>query len=149
MVNSPAAPQPMPKNDFIKALLSSDRPVDAYDLLTRLPIDPYHRVADIGCGPGFFSVPLAKYLSHGKLYALDIDNEMLAVLRNRVKAARLGNVEILGTDGLNFDLPPSSLDGTLLSFVGPRQQRQAGLPTGRSQATPGFRMVLCARMVPG
>ena len=117
MVNSPTASQSMPKDDFIKALLSSDRPVDAYDLLTRLPIDPYHRVADIGCGPGFFSVPLAKYLSHGKLYALDIDDEMLAVLRNRVKAARLGNVEILGTDGLNFDLPPSSLDGTLLSFV--------------------------------
>ena len=107
----------MSKDDFIKALLSSDRAVDPYDLLTRLPIDPYHTVADIGCGPGFFSVPLAKYLSHGKLYALDVDNEMLTVLRSRVKATRLGNVEILETDGLNFDVPPSSLDGTLLAFV--------------------------------
>ena len=114
---SPATPQPMAKDDFIKALLSSDRPVDPYDLLTRLPIDPYHKVADIGCGPGFFSVPLAKYLSHGKLYALDVDNEMLTVLRSRVKATRLGNVEILETDGLNFDVPPLSLDGTLLAFV--------------------------------
>jgi len=111
--------KPMSTGDFIKALLSPERQqqLDPYELITRLPIDPYHNVADIGCGPGYFALPLAKYLAHGKLYALDTDDEMLEALRERVTAAKLGNIEILKNDGANFPLPEASLDGLLLAFV--------------------------------
>ena len=44
---------PGSKNDSIRALLSPER-LDPYELLTRLPIDPYHHVADVGCGPWLF-----------------------------------------------------------------------------------------------
>ena len=102
--------------DSIRALLSPDRP-DPFELLTRLPIDPYHQVADIGCGPGYFSLPLAKFLSHGRLYAVDVDDEMLEALKRRVKAVPLGNVEILKSDGTELPLQPRSLDGMLLAYV--------------------------------
>lgn len=111
MENNPETVQ-----DSIRDLLSSDRP-DPYELLTRLPIDPYHHVADVGCGPGYFSLPLAKYLSHGRLYAVDVDHEMLEVLKRRVDAVPLGNVEAIKTDGEDLGLAPRSLDGMLLAYV--------------------------------
>ena len=111
--------QPMSSQEFIKALLSPERQqrLDPNSLLVQLPIDPYHAVADIGCGPGYFSLPIAKYLSYGKLYALDIEDEMLDALRDRAKAARLSNIEILKSGKAGFPLPESSLDGVLLAFV--------------------------------
>ncbi len=107
----------MSQDEFIEALLSPDRALDPYELLTRLPIDPYQTVADLGCGPGYYSLPLAKHLSHGKLYALDVDDLMLDALRRRLSDARLGNVEALKTGGLDFPIPPSSLDGLLVAYV--------------------------------
>ena len=111
--------EPMSSQEFIKALLSPKREgqSDPYEIIIQLPIDPHHRVADIGCGPGFFSLPLAKYLAFGKLYALDIEDEMLEVLRERVAAGRLDNVEILKSGETEFPLPEASVDGLLLAFV--------------------------------
>ena len=110
------ATDPDSRQDFIRALLSSERP-DPYELLTRLPIDPYHHVADVGCGPGYFALPLAKYLSRGRLYAVDVDDEMLDALKRRVEAVPLGNVEAIKTDGVDLGLQPGSLDGILLAYV--------------------------------
>ena len=112
--------------EFIRLLLSPDRP-DPYQLLTRLPIDPYHHVADVGCGPGYFAVPLAKYLAHGRLYAVDVDDEMLEALRRRVDAVPLGNVEAIKSDGVDLQLPALSLDGALLAYVLHRPDENAAL----------------------
>jgi 2-polyprenyl-3-methyl-5-hydroxy-6-metoxy-1,4-benzoquinol methylase len=40
-------------------------------------------VADLGCGPGFFTIPMAKIVGEkGKVYAYDIQPEMLQLLQN-------------------------------------------------------------------
>ena len=75
------------------------------------------RVAEIGCGPGYFTLKLAKALMDGKLYALDTDDEMLEVCRERVTAARLGNVEVQKCGEFDFPLEEGSLDGVFLAFV--------------------------------
>ena len=84
-------------------------------IITFMPIDPYDHVADIGCGPGYFSIPLAKHLVYGKLYSLDILDEMLDVLRERVAEQNLGNMEILkcARDGLpsSRGVPKRSISG--------------------------------------
>ena len=105
--------------DFIERLLRPERAElsDPFLILNYMPIEPYDHVADIGCGPGFFSIPLAKYLVYGKLYALDINEEMLQALRQRVTQAKLGNVEILPCEETEFSLPPGILDGAFLAFV--------------------------------
>ena len=63
---------------FAKFLLSSQREeeLDPFTVMTFLPIEPHQHVADIGCGPGFFTIPFAKHLLNGKVYGLDIDEEM-------------------------------------------------------------------------
>ena len=110
---------PLDKQEFIGRLLSPERAetLDPLVIMSFCPINIHDTVADIGCGPGYFALPLAKYVAHGKLYALDTDDEMLEALRERVTAAKLGNIEILKNDGANFPLPEASLDGLLLAFV--------------------------------
>ena len=109
----------MSSQEFIQRLLSPDRLeiLDPFVVLSFCPINVHDRVADIGCGPGFFTIPLAKFLVNGNLYALDIDEEMVSACRERVAQARLGNVEVLKCDELEFPLEPQSLDGAFLAFV--------------------------------
>ena len=107
------------EQEFIQMLLAPERSqsVDTFLVLSFSGINLHDTVADIGCGPGFFTLPLAKYLVSGKLYALDINDEMLAACREQVAQARLGNVEILKCDEFSFPLETGSLDGVFLAFV--------------------------------
>ena len=110
---------PSTTRELIEAYLSPQRQgdLDPFIVMTFMPIEPYDHVADIGCGPGYFSVPLAKYLVYGKLYALDIQDEMLEALRQQVLAANLGNVEILECSPTEFPVATGSLDGVFMAFV--------------------------------
>ena len=104
---------------FIQRLLRPERAelTDPFTIINLMPIEPFDHVADIGCGPGFFSIPIAKYLIHGKLYALDIEEGMLEALRERVAEAKLGNVEVLLCEEAEFPVAESTLDGVFLAFV--------------------------------
>ena len=57
-------------------------------------ISPYVRegmvVLDIGCGPGFFSVEMAKLVGdRGKIISADLQEGMLKKLRNKIKGTEL------------------------------------------------------------
>ena len=108
-----------PTQELIQRLLAPEREqnLDSLLILSFSGINLHDTVADLGCGPGFFTVPLAKFLVSGKLYALDIDDEMLAACRQRVSDAHLGNVEILKCGEFEFPLEKDSLDGAFLAFV--------------------------------
>jgi ubiquinone/menaquinone biosynthesis C-methylase UbiE len=126
--------------DFVRRLLSRDREetLDPFTVLAFTPMEAYDQVADIGCGPGYFSIQIAKQLVHGKVYALDIDDGMLEVLRERVAAAHLGNVEILKCGPMEFPLETESLDGELLAFVVHANEDRAGfLDAARRLLRPG------------
>jgi len=62
---------------------------------------PYIRnnmtVLDFGCGPGFFTIEIAKMLGQsGKVIATDIQDGMLAKIRQKIKGASLEqNIELL------------------------------------------------------
>lgn len=119
---------PEETRELIQRLLSAERAqeLDTFAIMTFFPLEPDQHVADIGAGPGFFSIPLAKHLIYGKLYALDSDEEMLKVLRQRVAEARLGNVEIIHNENANFPLPPGSMDAAFLAFVIHDQEDKEG-----------------------
>ncbi len=48
-------------------------------------------VADFGCGYGTFTIPAAGIVS-GKVYAFDIEPEMIEAVKRKAKALNLGNV---------------------------------------------------------
>ena len=111
--------EPSPQEQRIRRLLSPERAetLDPLRVLSLCPINVYDTVADIGCGPGYFTLPLAKALVRGKVLALDLDDEMLVACRERVGEARLGNVEILKCSEFEFPIEAGSVDGVFLAFV--------------------------------
>jgi len=73
---------------------------------------------DIGCGIGYFTIPMAKIVgSTGKVYAFDISNEMLNTLRSRIESENLQNVIIIQNEQYFIPLPSKILDFALLSNV--------------------------------
>lgn len=91
--------------------------LDPFRVLSFCPVSPNDVVGDIGCGPGYFTVPLAKQLVNGKVFALDINDEMLAACRDTVGKVRMGNVEILKCEEFDFPLEEETLDGAFVAFV--------------------------------
>ena len=50
--------------------------------------------ADLGCGPGFFTLPAAKIVGpRGRVHAADVQPEMLARVREAAEASRIRNIE--------------------------------------------------------
>jgi len=68
--------------------LNPEQAIDIWD------VRPGDKVADFGCGAGFFSVPLGQRVGpNGKVYALDIRPEALEATRAKVKLFHLFNIE--------------------------------------------------------
>ena len=86
-------------------------------VISMIPIRPYHIVADIGCGSGYFSIPLAKYVNQGKLYALDTKEKVLEACRQRLSEVHLNNAEVLHCGPKKLPLDKDIVDGALLAFV--------------------------------
>src|SRR5436305_65831 len=62
-------------------------------LLEALKFKPGEVVADIGAGSGYHTFRIAKLVGpKGKVYAVDIQPEMLAIIRNRMKQGKVTNV---------------------------------------------------------
>ena len=54
--------------------------------------------ADFGCGAGGWVIPLAKILEEGKVYALDVQKEMLSALEGHASLENILNIETIVCD---------------------------------------------------
>lgn len=73
-------------------------------------------VADLGCGTGYLSIPLAKHLSgNGTVYAVDINADMLGILKERAEG--LENIRILKSEENSFPIPNGTIDVSYLVTV--------------------------------
>jgi SAM-dependent methyltransferase len=89
-------------------------------ILDRAGISPGMQVLEIGPGPGFVTVPLAgrvSALTGGSVTCVEIQPEMIALLRERLQTAQVPNVEVLQGDGRQLPLPGSRFDVVLLIDV--------------------------------
>jgi ubiquinone/menaquinone biosynthesis C-methylase UbiE len=90
--------------------------LDPDDIAEQLGVKGGMRVADVGAGTGFLSIPLAG-LSGGtvKVYALDISAEMLDSLRK--KARGMDNIEYVLTKEDSIPLPDELVDLAMMINV--------------------------------
>ena len=78
------------------------------DLLTgHLPADPGTVAADLFCGCGFFTLPLASRFQ--RVIALENDPDNLSALRANLRSNQATHVEVRAEDALQADLPPLDL----------------------------------------
>ncbi len=71
---------------------------DPVQVLHLLGLNPQVvNVADFGCGYGTFTIPAAKIIA-GKIYAFDIEPEMVKEVKTKSETLKLGNVEVLLRD---------------------------------------------------
>lgn len=75
-------------------------------------------VADVGAGSGYYAIRIAELVGPtGKVYANDIQPEMLAILKRQLRQKNVSNVEpVLGTEQ-DAKLPPKSCDVILMVDV--------------------------------
>lgn len=85
-------------------------------LLEYLEVGADDSVADLGAGPGFFTIPLAK-LTIKSVYAVDIESEMLAQLHENTEKEGLTNIKLLESDMESINLPDESVTRVLNTFV--------------------------------
>jgi predicted methyltransferase len=71
-----------------------------HEVIKALALEPDAIVADIGAGTGYFSARLASMLHAGKVYAVDIEPDMVRYLAERAKREALPNmVAVAGAPG--------------------------------------------------
>jgi ubiquinone/menaquinone biosynthesis C-methylase UbiE len=112
--------------------------------LDAIGIRPGMTVADVGAGTGYMSLRMARRVGpNGKVYANDLQPEMLTRLRARAQREKLSNVEtVLGAEA-DPKLPAGKIDLILLVDVYHEfGQPQVMLQKMRESLKPDGRLVL-------
>lgn len=86
-------------------------------LINRMALSPDMHVLEVGPGPGYFSLPVAKQLTNGKLVIADIQPEMIEMARMRLERKSINNVDYCICNGESFDYPDNSFDRIFLVTV--------------------------------
>ena len=100
-------------------MTQSARPFNEIDtdlLITLLPIRPYEEVAMAGCSNTPLCTALAKYLSQGRLYVLDSNNQNLAICRERLSNVPLTNFTESNYDEASYYIENQAIDGILIDY---------------------------------
>lgn len=77
-------------------------------LLDKTNIKKTDVVADIGCGIGYFTFPIASMVPQGSVYALDMQPEMLLDVKDKMKQENITNVIPILTKETDFCMEQAS-----------------------------------------
>ncbi|MFO8099617.1 MAG: methyltransferase domain-containing protein [Salinibacter sp.] len=122
-----------------------ERPERARDEKPNLLVDsmalaPDAVAADLGAGTGYFTFRIAPTVPEGRVFAVDIQPEMLSIMEDTIEAQGIDNVTLVEGTVRDPNLPADSIDAALMvdayhEFSHPREMmlnlREALVPGGR------------------
>lgn len=76
-----------------------------HEVIRALALKPDARVADLGAGTGYFAARLANMLPQGRIYAVDVEPDMVRFLGERAKREKLANLVAVAGKPDNPRLP--------------------------------------------
>jgi ubiquinone/menaquinone biosynthesis C-methylase UbiE len=83
--------------------------------LEKIPVKEGMAVVDYGCGPGRYTVPMAKLVGpKGKVFAVDIHPLAIKMIKEKAARESLTNIEPVLVDSYNTGIQSSSIDLILL-----------------------------------
>lgn len=87
-------------------------------LLEGLALKPGMTVADVGAGTGYYTWRISPLVGDGgKVYAVDVQPEMIRMIRERMQQRGTGNVVPVLASATDTRLPPASIDLALMIDV--------------------------------
>jgi ubiquinone/menaquinone biosynthesis C-methylase UbiE len=90
---------------------------DPYKLLKAAGLKRGQKVLEVGCGPGFFTIPAAHIVgAEGLIYAVDVNPYAIARVRGKIAREGIKNVAPLFANASDTGLQEKSID--LAFFVG-------------------------------
>lgn len=123
-----------------------DPPATRQEVFALIAPRPGERIADLGCGRGRFTFPLARAVGqHGLVYAVDISRDALAHVRKRIKKEGIQNIQVVQSIPDDPMLTEDSVDVVFLNDVIDVVDRRAlpGLLEGiRRSLREGGRLVI-------
>ena len=92
--------------------------VNPYSLLTAAGLKQGQTVLEVGCGPGFFTIPAAKIVeADGHLYTLDFNPAAVERVKQKVEESVLTNIDVIHADAAKTGLPDANVDVAFLFGV--------------------------------
>ena len=86
------------------------------ETLLRIGLSIDHTVVDIGAGSGIFTFPAAR-ITKNKVFALEISEDMLAIIADKAKNEGSDNIELMKVEDSIFPLASDSIDIALMVTV--------------------------------
>ena len=77
-------------------------------------------VADLGAGSGFYSISAARVVGDGKVYAVDVQRDLLTKLSGDAQKSHLTNIEVIWGDAEKSGgtkLGNDSMDAVIISNI--------------------------------
>ena len=112
--------------------------------IAALKIHPGQTVADIGAGSGYYTVRLADAVGpRGQVYATDLQPQMLALIKQKIDAAAIRNIEMILGSETESRLPAGAVDlAIMVDVYHELAQPQAFLASLKKSLRPNGRLVL-------
>lgn len=79
-------------------------------VIKNFDLKPTDVVADIGAGTGYFTFRISPVVKQGKVYAVDIQQEMLALVEEKKRALKVKNVITVKSTETDIKLPEQAVD---------------------------------------
>jgi ubiquinone/menaquinone biosynthesis C-methylase UbiE len=97
----------------------SSRPQEEHTQLAidTIKVPPTAVIADIGAGTGYYTFKLAPKVPKGKVYAVEIQDEMISILNERKKKLAVANVEVIKGGITSPNLPDNTVDLAIMVDV--------------------------------